>query len=80
MFRALALRRPTLETLDYTIRIGSTSTFIYFDLYLYSADRCVVRLQLKTLQMKILQKEENTNQRAISMLLVVCFSTLFQLF
>ena len=28
---------PTLETLDYTIRIGSTSTCLYFDLYLYSA-------------------------------------------
>ena len=28
---------PTLETLDYTIRIGSTPTFFYFDLYLYSA-------------------------------------------
>ena len=28
---------PTLETLDYTIRIGSTPTFLYFDLYLYSA-------------------------------------------
>ena len=28
---------PMLETLDYTIRIGSTSTFLYFDLYLYSA-------------------------------------------
>ena len=26
-----------LETLDYTIRIGSTPTFLYFDLYLYSA-------------------------------------------
>ena len=26
-----------LETLDYTIRTGSTPTFIYFDLYLYSA-------------------------------------------
>ena len=25
---------PTLETLDY---IGSTPTFLYFDLYLYSA-------------------------------------------
>ena len=24
---------PTLETLDFTIRIGSTSTFLYFDLY-----------------------------------------------
>ena len=23
--------------LDYTIRIGSTLTFLYFDLYLYSA-------------------------------------------
>ena len=33
-FRALALREkgPTLETLDYTIRIGSTPTFLYFDL------------------------------------------------
>ena len=28
---------PMLETLDYTIRIGSTPTFSYFDLYLYSA-------------------------------------------
>ena len=28
---------PTLETLDYTIRIGSTPTFLYFNLYLHSA-------------------------------------------
>ena len=27
---------PMLETLDYTIRIRSTPTFLYFDLYLYS--------------------------------------------
>ena len=26
-----------LEKLDYTIHIGSTPTFLYFDLYLYSA-------------------------------------------
>ena len=26
---------PTLETLDFTIRIGSTPTFVYLDLYLY---------------------------------------------
>ena len=26
-----------LKTLDHTIRIGSTPTFLYFDLYLYSA-------------------------------------------
>ena len=26
-----------LETLDHTIRLGSTQTFLYFDLYLYSA-------------------------------------------
>ena len=26
-----------LETLDYTIRIGSTTTILYFDFYLYSA-------------------------------------------
>ena len=26
-----------LETLDYTIRIGSTPIILYFDLYLYSA-------------------------------------------
>ena len=25
---------PMLETLNYTIRIGSTPTFLYFDLYL----------------------------------------------
>ena len=41
MFRASALRQrglfdegPMLETLDYTIRIGSTPTFLYFDLLL----------------------------------------------
>ena len=28
---------PMLVMLDYTIRIGSTPTFLYFDLYLYSA-------------------------------------------
>ena len=28
---------PMLETLDYTIRIGSIPTFLYFDLYFYSA-------------------------------------------
>ena len=26
-----------LEMLDYTIRIGSTPTFLYFDLYLHTA-------------------------------------------
>ena len=26
-----------LEMLEYTIRIGSTPTFLYFDLYFYSA-------------------------------------------
>ena len=29
--------RPMLETIDFTIRIGSTPTFSHFDLYLYSA-------------------------------------------
>ena len=28
---------PMLEMLDFTIRISSTPTFSYFDLYLYSA-------------------------------------------
>ena len=28
---------PMLETLDFTIRIGSTPTFLYFDLYLNTA-------------------------------------------
>ena len=28
---------PMLETLDYTIRIGSTPTLLYFDVYIYSA-------------------------------------------
>ena len=29
---------PMLETLDFTIRIGSTPTFLYFDLYLHSVN------------------------------------------
>ena len=32
----LSDKRPMLETLDYTIRIGYTIFFLYFDLYLYS--------------------------------------------
>ena len=28
---------PTLKTLDFSIRIGSTPTFLYFELYLYAA-------------------------------------------
>ena len=28
---------PTLETIDFTFRIGSTLTFLYFDLYLNTA-------------------------------------------
>ena len=31
-FPFLSDEEPTLETLDYTIRIGSTPTFLYFDL------------------------------------------------
>ena len=30
---------PTVETLDYTIRIGSTSTFLDFDFFLYTLHR-----------------------------------------
>ena len=30
-------QRPTLKTLDFTIRIGITSTFLYFNLYLNTA-------------------------------------------
>ena len=37
MFLSLSDEGPMLETLDYTIRIGSTPTFLYFDLHLYSA-------------------------------------------
>ena len=36
-FLFLSDEGPMLETLDHTIRIGSTPTFLYFDLYLYSA-------------------------------------------
>ena len=35
-FLFLSDEGPMLETLDRTIRIGSTPTFLYFDLYLYS--------------------------------------------
>ena len=33
---------PTLETLDFTIRIGSTATFLYFDL---KHERCVQNMK-----------------------------------
>ena len=32
-FLFLSDEGPMLETLDFTIRIGSTPTFLYFDLY-----------------------------------------------
>ena len=37
VFLFLSDEGPMLEMLDHTIRIGSTPTFLYFDLYLYSA-------------------------------------------
>ena len=49
-FRALALRQretnfsdegPMLETLDYTIRIGSTLTILYFDVYIIVRNRSI---------------------------------------
>ena len=40
-FQFLYDEGPMLETLDYAIRIGSTPTFLYFDLYLHSA--CAAR-------------------------------------
>ena len=49
MFLFLSDKVPTLETLDYTIRIGSTPTFLYFDLYLntaYAAHYIIMLLQL----------------------------------
>ena len=36
-FLFLSDEGPMLETFDFTIRISSTPTFLYFDLYLYSA-------------------------------------------
>ena len=36
-FMFLSDEGPTLKTLDFYIRIGSTPTFLYFDLYLYTA-------------------------------------------
>ena len=35
ILRFLSDKGPMLETLDYTIRIGSTPTILYFDLYIY---------------------------------------------
>ena len=37
-YRFLSDEGPMLETLEYTIRIGSTPTFLYFDLTPYYID------------------------------------------
>ena len=37
---------PTLETLDFSLCIGSTPIFLYFDFYLYSAYAAVSTLHL----------------------------------
>ena len=49
---------PMVETLDYTIRIGSTSTFLDLDLYLYSAypGHYVYNLKVNCLLLKQIQK------------------------
>ena len=39
---------PMLETLDYTIRIGSTPTILYFDLYNYTVHSKTTTLLSKT--------------------------------
>ena len=36
-FLFISDKGPMLETLDFTIHIGTTPTFFYFDLYLYTA-------------------------------------------
>ena len=48
-----------LETLDFTIRIGSTPTFFYFDLYLYYV-LFIFQLVFKSFPEK---PEENTISR-----------------
>ena len=40
----LSDKEPTVKTLDFTIRIGSTPTFFYFDSYLDTA--CLSTLHL----------------------------------
>ena len=35
---------PTLETLDFAFHIGSTPTFLYFDLYTAPIRCCTIRL------------------------------------
>ena len=40
---------PKLETLDYTIHIGSTLTFLYFDLYLYAAHYVYIQRNMRSL-------------------------------
>ena len=46
-FLFLSDEGPMLEPLDYTIRIGSSPTILYFDLYLYSAYAAHIRLFCK---------------------------------
>ena len=52
-----------LETLDLTIRIGSTPTFLYFDLYLYSAYAALLAF-CKTTFCTYLQKHEKIHKLA----------------
>ena len=46
-----------LETLDYTIRIGSTPTFLYFDLL--SKSSAVNAMMIISLQVDLTRKEVN---------------------
>ena len=57
-----------LETLDYTIRTGSTPTFIYFDLYLYStyaAHNLYIPLSDIAVYMQLSQSGKQKNQRSL---------------
>ena len=67
--------------LDYTIRIGSTPTFLYFDLYLYSAyaTHYIATAGLLVITALLNNHDFDANHILIPCLIIlmICFKNLF---
>ena len=56
-----------LETLDHTIRIGRTPTFLYFDLYLYSAYGAHYVYNMNNVELASVNKVELVNMNNVEL-------------
>ena len=53
---------PMLETLDYTIRIGSIPTFLYFDLYFFRLKVVYSHIQINAAKLTLKLCQDNNDR------------------